>query len=81
MSKAGAHRNTLIQMLRNAVWRYNQRYAFETGEEQEVGRWQLGEDGTEVGVKAEDREQKIQDSHLQEHAQKAACNLDKVRMC
>lgn len=51
-----------------------------TGEGQEAGRSQQGEDVRAMTVKAEDREQRTQDA-LQEHAQKDACGLHKVRTC
>lgn len=53
------------------MWRCNHRYVHQTGESQEAGRWLQGEDGRE----AEDREQRMQDSRLQTHAQKGACSL------
>lgn len=52
----------------------------DTGEGQEAGRWQQGEDLRAAAVKAEDREQRMQDA-LQEHAQKDACSPHKVRTC
>lgn len=51
-----------------------------TGEGQETGRRQQGEDLRAVAVEAEDREQRMQDA-LQEHAQKDACDPHKVRTC
>lgn len=51
-----------------------------TGEGQEAGRRQQGEDLRAVAVKAGDREQRMQDA-LQEHAQKDACGSHRVRAC